>query len=121
MLSITNYKISKSKDGSQFISLIVEGGLEMIQSQSSGSFYAKSKKCFIPFTADESVAKSMIGTSLPGTIERVSCPPYEYKMESGEVVTLFHTYQYQPEQVEAASQQDFEEENYLSLESMEEA
>jgi len=119
MLTVTNFKVSQAKDGSQFISLIVEGGLEMIQSQSSGSFYAKAKKCFIPFTADESVAKSMIGTSLPGTIERVSCPPYEYKMESGEVVKLFHTYQYQPEQVESIHQNEFEENLYPSIEALE--
>ena len=119
MLTVTNYKVSQSKDKSKFISLIVEGGIEMVQSQSTGNFYAKSKKCFIPFTADEQAAKAMIGNAIPGTIERVSCPPYEYKMESGEFVTLFHTYQYQPEQVEAASQRDFEEENYISREAIE--
>lgn len=119
MLTVTNYKVSQSKDGNKFISLVVEGGIEMVQSQSSGSFYAKSKRCFIPFTASESAAKAMIGTTIPGTIERVSCSPYEFKMESGEVMTLFYTYQFQPEQVEIVSQEDTEEEYYPSVEALE--
>ena len=104
MLTVTNYKVSLSKDGSKFISLTVEGNIEMIQSQSSGAFYAKSKKCFIPFTGNEAAAKAMIGTTIEGTIERVECPPYDYRLNNNEVITLYHTYQYQPEKQEANNQ-----------------
>jgi hypothetical protein len=34
---------------------------------------------------------------MPGTIERVECDPYNYTVpETGEVVTLAHTYEYVP-------------------------
>ncbi len=118
MLTITNYKISQSKDGSKFISLVVEGSIEMIQSQSTGSFYAKSKKCFLPFTGNEAAAKAMIGTTIEGTIARVECPPYDYRLNNQEVITLYHTYQYQPEKQEANNQTEFVEYNEpLSIEA----
>ncbi len=120
MLSVTNYKVSQSKDGSKFISLTVEGGIEMVQSLSTGAFYAKSKKCFIPFTGNEEAAKAMIGCNIPGTIERVECLPYEYRLNTNEVITLYHTYQYQPENAKATSQDEYVgDHDPISIEAME--
>ena len=118
MLTVTNYKVSKSKDGTKFISLTIEGGVEMVQSLTSGAFYAKSKKCFIPFTGNEEAAKAMIGNTLTGTIERVECPGYDYRLNNNEIITLYHTYQYQPEKQEANNQSEFVEYNEpLSIEA----
>lgn len=69
----------------------------MIQSQKTGKFYATVRKCNISTTFDESIAKGLIGSVLPGTIERISTDPYDYTIKStGEVVTMSHSYGYQP-------------------------
>ena len=100
MVTITNYHVRKSATGKIFITLEIHGGIEMIQSQQTGKFYATAKKCSIPSTFDESTAKMLIGTQMPGTIERVECDPYDYTVQqTGEVISLAHTYLYQPEPI----------------------
>jgi hypothetical protein len=116
MLTITGYRTHTTKDGSKFTSLEISGGLEMIQSQSSGQFYAKARKCSIPFTAGVEAAKAMIGNTLPGTIQRVPCPAYDYTLQSGETLTLSHRYQYQPEEAEGESIGELQEMDYPSEE-----
>jgi hypothetical protein len=97
MVQITKIKLSEKQDGSTFTSFVLEGGIELLQSQNNGKFYAKGKKALLNTTLSEDAAKAMIGTSLPGSIQRVPCEPYEYTVkETGEVVTLFHTYEYSP-------------------------
>lgn len=71
-----------------------------MQSMQTGRMYLTARTCYISTTFDEATANSLIGKELPGTIERVSSEPYEYKVEStGEVITLSHTYEYKPVQV----------------------
>jgi hypothetical protein len=97
MVTITNIKTSEKQDGSTFTSFVLEGGIELLQSQNTGKFYAKGKRALLNTTLGEEAAKAMIGTSLPGSIQRVPCEPYEYTVkESGEVVTLYHSYEYSP-------------------------
>jgi hypothetical protein len=49
----------------------------------------------MPTTLDEAQAKELIGTTLPGVIEKVDCPEYEIKMpNSKKVVKITHTFQY---------------------------
>jgi hypothetical protein len=56
------------------------------------------RKCSIPSTFDEVVAKSLIGTTMPGQIVRISVDPYEYlNQRTGEVMKLQHSFAYQPE------------------------
>jgi hypothetical protein len=70
----------------------------MVQSMQTGKFYATAKRCFITSTFDEETAKALVGTKMPGSIERVECDPYDYTVpETGEVISLMHTYQYVPE------------------------
>ena len=98
MVTVTNYMERLRKDGSSFIVLEITGGLELIQSSTSGNFYATVRKCTIPSTFDENVAKGLIGSQIPGDIVRVNVPPYEYiNKRTGEVMTLQHGYSYQPE------------------------
>jgi len=97
MVTVKTYQIRQSSDGRSFITLQLEGGLEMIQSQKTGKFYATVRKCSIPNTFDEDTAKGLVGSILPGTIERVAAEPYDYTIKStGEVITLMHSYGYQP-------------------------
>ncbi len=85
----------ENAEGDTFVSLELQGGITMIQSKSSGKFYATSKRTRIASTFDLETAKHMIGEKIPGSIEKVSCPPYEYQVpNSDEVVTLDFTYQF---------------------------
>jgi len=97
MVTVTGYKEIAKKDGGTFISLELSGGLELVQSSSSGGFYATVRKVRIPSTFDETIAKMMIGQQIEGSIERVTVPPYEFvNKRTGEVMTLQHSYTYRP-------------------------
>jgi hypothetical protein len=81
-----------------FVLFEISGGLEMVQSQGTGKFYATMRKCRVPSTFSVDVAKMLIGTTIPGTVVRVEVDGYEYTVPStGEVIKLAHSYAYQPE------------------------
>jgi hypothetical protein len=99
MVTITNYFVRQNKDGKPFVSLELTGDIEMIQSSSTGKFYMTAKRCSMPSTFPEAVAKLMIGKTIRGRIDRVQAEAYEYTVkETGEVITLAHTYIYVPEE-----------------------
>ena len=103
MVTITSYFIRQNKDGKPFIALELSGDIEMIQSATTGRFYMTAKRCSIPSSFPEEVAKLMIGKTLRGRIDRVETAAYEYTVkETGEVVTLAHTYAYVPEERQPA-------------------
>ncbi|WP_295654700.1 hypothetical protein [uncultured Mucilaginibacter sp.] len=78
----------------------------MILSQSTGKYYATTKKCSIPCTFDEATASKLIGSQIQGSIVRVAAEPYEYTNErTGEVLMLNYNYAYQATaQAEAVGQ-----------------
>lgn len=97
MVQVVGYAIRKNKQGEHFIALDLIGSLELVQSQNTGRFYATVRKCSIPSTFDEEVAKMMIGSKIEGDIVRVPCDPYEYTVKrTGETISLAYTYSYQP-------------------------
>lgn len=99
---IIGYNVRKNKEGKEFIALDLQGDLVMVQSTETGRFYATAKKCSITSTFTEEVAKTLLGKEISGRIERVQCEPYEYTVEeTGEVITLFHRYEFYPEGVPA--------------------
>jgi hypothetical protein len=99
MVTISAYSVKQNKEGKSFVTLELVGDIELIQSASTGAFYATAKKCSIPSTFSEEVARTLVGKQLPGRIDRVQCGPYEYAIkETGEVITLAHTYTYSPEE-----------------------
>lgn len=96
MVTITNYTERQAKDGRTFITLELTGDAELVLSQASGRHYATVRKVSVPATFDESMAKSLIGSKLPGAIVRVESDPYEYvKKSTGEVMVLNYVYAYQ--------------------------
>ena len=102
MVTVTDYKVKEAKDGRSFTLLELQGGLEMVQSQQNGRFYATVRKCTVSTTFDERIAKTLVGTQMPGKIVRVECEPYEYTVEStGEVISLAHRWGYWPENADA--------------------
>lgn len=95
MVTIIGYKERQTEDGKTFFVLEAQGGIEMVQSQVTGKFYATAKKAFIPATFDEATCKALIGTQMQGEIIKEECEPYEYvNRETGEVLTLSHRYVY---------------------------
>lgn len=97
MVTVQSYAIRERKDGSTFITLQLTGGLEMLRSNATGSMYATVRSCYVPSTLDLATAKSLIGTQLPGQIQKQECDPYEWvNKQSGEVMMLNYTYAYFP-------------------------
>lgn len=98
MVTVTDYNVRQRKDGKEFVVLTLTGGLEMVQSQTSGKWRAVVRKAQIPASFDEDIAKGMVGQQLPGSIVRVQTDPYDWINEqTGEVITLSHTYAYSPD------------------------
>lgn len=98
MVTIKSIKKYLKNDGSEFIALQLEGGVEFVQSQQTGKFYATVRKCNMACTFDQQTAEQLIGQTIAGTIVRVSSEPYDYTIPStGEAIQLAHSYQYQPE------------------------
>ena len=98
MVTVKEYAIRQTKDGREFIALILQGGLHMAQSKQTGNFYATVKKCSIPSTFDEVTAKGMIGEKITGSVQKTSCDPYDFvNKETGEILHLDYRWGYVPE------------------------
>lgn len=97
MVTVSAYAVRERKDGTTFITLELTGSLELVQSQKGNGFYATIRRCNIPSTFDEPVAKMMIGQQLDGDIVRVASEAYEYtNKRTGEIMQLSHSYAYRP-------------------------
>jgi hypothetical protein len=98
MVEVKDFSVRTTKDGRQFVALILQGGLSLVQSRQSGNYYATVKQCSIPSTFDENTAKAMIGEKVPGSVQRKQCKPYEFTSKStGEILTLDYRWVYVPE------------------------
>jgi hypothetical protein len=87
----------RSNEKGTYVTLELQGDIVMVQSQNSGRFYATAKRCFIFSTFDMRTAETLIGSQMPGSIERIECETYDYTIaETGEVIKLAHTYGYVP-------------------------
>ena len=94
-VTISGFRLAQNQEGEQFVVLNLIGGVELIQSSSTGKFYATARKASIPSTFTPEVAKTLLGTQVPGKIIRVECKPYSYTVpETGEEVTLNHHWEY---------------------------
>ena len=101
MVTIINFKERIKEDGTTFFVLELQGGIELVQSQTTKQFYATAKKAYIPSTFDLKTCKALIGTQMPGSIQKVECEPYEYTIQdTGEEITLEHRWTYAPEGTE---------------------
>lgn len=98
MVTVNSFATKQKRDGSSFVLLELIGGLEIVQSTNTGAYYGTVRKCNLPTTFTEEVAKTFVGSSLPGNIERVECDPYSFtNPRTGEVMMLAHTYAYRNE------------------------
>lgn len=98
MVRIINYKERVREDGESFFVLELQGGIQMVKSQQTNKFYVTAKKATIPSTFDETTCKALIGTELPGNVEKVECEPYDYTIkDTGEIIQLDYRYEYSEE------------------------
>ena len=98
MVKIINYKTATSNDGNQFILLKVSGGLQPVQSMTTGKIYFKGKTAYVASNLDEASAQAVIGSEMPGVINRVACEPYDIVESTGESITIDYRYEYQLEE-----------------------
>ncbi len=90
-----DYKTYQREDGTEFHSLVVKGGVEEVKSKETGRVYLTIRKARVSCTFDEDTCNDLIGTTLPGKIEKVKVDPYEYAIpDTGELMTLSHRYEY---------------------------
>lgn len=98
MVRISDFKLRESLDGKQFFALILQGGVEIVKS-ATGNSYATIKTASMPSTFDEATCKALVGSTMPGSIQKMDCEPYEYTIqETGEVILLSHRYEYLEEE-----------------------
>lgn len=98
-VKIIDFNLREAQNGKQFYSLTLQGGVEIVKS-SNGSSYLTIRKASMPTTFEEATCMSLIGTELPGIIDKVDCEPYEYVIpQTGEVILLSHRYEYKEEAV----------------------
>jgi hypothetical protein len=97
MVTVKDYHVREGERGS-YVSLELMGDIELVQSTNTGRFYATARRCFVSSTFSENIAKLMVGRQMAGSINRVSCEPYEYTIpETGEVITMGYRWDYQPD------------------------
>ncbi|EAR13751.1 hypothetical protein PI23P_04617 [Polaribacter irgensii 23-P] len=94
MVTVTEFNQRKSDDGREFFTLTIQGGVEIVKSV-NGNSYITARTTSIPTTFNEMTCSSLIGKELPGQVVKVECESYEYlNKETGEMITLSHTYEY---------------------------
>ncbi|GIZ07902.1 hypothetical protein [Flavobacterium sp. UMI-01] len=95
MVTITDYKTFSKENGENFFGLVVQGGVEAVRSTQTGKMYFTAKTATVPTTFNETICKSLIGTTLEGNVKKVACDDYEYTVkDTGEIITLSHRYEY---------------------------
>lgn len=98
MVTIVDFKERETSDGKKFFSLIVQGGVEMVRSQETGRYYLTARQASVTSTFSEQICKELVGTKLPGKVTKIASEPYEYTVkETGEIITLNHTWAYSPD------------------------
>ena len=114
MVRIINYQKRTTEEGKDFFVLEIQSGISMVKSKETGKFYATANKASISSTFDELTCQALIGTELPGKVEKVNCEPYDYTIkDTGEVITLSHRFEYvdEAENQEKAITQKVEKSN----------
>ena len=98
MVTVIGSEKRMSATGKEFNVIVLQGDIEIVVSKETGKPYLTARKTSIPCTFDESIAKTLIGSQLPGGIERVEVKPYEFVVPSTKKkIKLSHSYLYSKE------------------------
>ncbi len=105
MVRIVDFHENTNEAGETFYSLSLQGGVELVASKQTGQFYATARRTRITSTFNKDTCEALVGSELPGKIVKVDSEPYEYTIkDTGEVITLTHSYQYVPDETESVEQ-----------------
>lgn len=97
MVTVTNYQKKINAEGKEFVVLELSGGLTLVQSNTTGKFYATVRKCSIPSTFNELTAKQLLGSQIQGEIVKQETSNYQWtNKDTGEILTLNYHWCYQP-------------------------
>src|SRR5665647_3692097 len=77
--------------------LVLQGNAEVLKSKVTSRPYVSARKTTIPCALDDVLAKSLIGQTLQGSIEKVACTPFEVKLPTGKKIKITEKFQYFPE------------------------
>jgi hypothetical protein len=94
MVQIIGFEKKQNKSNESYAVLIVQGEPEIMISKSSGRPYISARKTTIPCSLEENQAQALIGKELPGSIERVSCAPFQLTLATGKKVKISSAYQF---------------------------
>lgn len=98
MVTITDFKTRKKGGGETFNVLIVQGGAEVHRSQATGKNIINSRKASVITSLDDDECRNLIGSKLPGTIDKVPVDEYLYQIPgTTDIVMLKHSFEYNPE------------------------
>ena len=101
MVTVTGFAERQRKNGNTFITLELTGGVELVQSQTNGRYYATVRKCSVTSTFDSKVAEAMVGQRIEGDIVKVIVEPYDFvNPRTGELMNLQHGWAYRPKDSE---------------------
>ena len=89
-------KKENSRTKESYSVLVLQGDPEVLISKSSGRPYISAKKTTIPCALEENQAQALIGKELPGSIERVSCTPFQLTLANGKKLKINSAFQYMP-------------------------
>ncbi|MEP5339446.1 MAG: hypothetical protein ABJL44_14380 [Algibacter sp.] len=109
MITVADYAKRTTKQGEDFYVLILQGGVEAVKSKKSGKMYFKTQKTSVPTTFNEATCQSVLGCQFSGTIERVACEPYDFKIDEENTITLDFTWVYVDNTEEIVGEQVIEE------------
>lgn len=98
MVTIVGLEKRKAADGKEFNVMILQGSIVVAISKTTGKPYLTARKSSIPCTFDEVLAKTLIGQSLPGEIERIEVDEYEFVVPgTKKKLKLTHSFRYSAE------------------------
>lgn len=89
-------KKENSRTKETYSVLVLQGDPEVLISKTSKRPYIACRKTTIPCALEENQAQALIGKELPGSIERISCTPFEVKLATGKKVKISTAFQYLP-------------------------
>ena len=78
MVKIVDYVKRTNRDGKEFNALIPQSGIELVKSRETQRWYATAKRASITSTFNDSECQNLIGTEIPGSVQRVETEPYEF-------------------------------------------
>ena len=98
MVTIVKFeKKMNPKTNEAYSVLVLQGDPEVMTSKATGRPYVTARKATIPCALEEVQAKSLVGQTLPGAIERLECAPFEVKLPTGKKIKITTSFQYMPE------------------------